>query len=202
MKVYSIYDDEFKKYGNVLDGDFTEILDRLKATPCPDDKTTYCPSCKDLETTTLKGVWEAEVYAGMPIQIGYCNGFNKTLNALEYHKGNEINVAECDALLILGTVFEIKDGKFDTKNAKIFLLPAGKAVEIFSTTLHYAPCSYLNKPFRVVIVLPKYTNYARPNGAKDPLIWATNKWLLCHPESPEASKGAYVGLIGENITVD
>jgi len=201
MKIYSIYDKEFAKYGTVLDGDFTEILEKLKSTPRPDDKTTYCPSCKELECTLLKGEWEAEVYAGMPIQIGYCNGFNKTLNALEYHKGNEINVAENDALLILGTTFEIEDGKFDTAKAKIFLLPAGKAVEIFATTLHYAPCSYNDKPFRVVIVLPKYTNYARPNGACDPLVWATNKWLLCHPDSPEAIRGAYVGLTGENIKI-
>jgi hypothetical protein len=201
MKIYSIYDKDFEKYGRVIDGDFTEIIEKLKSTPRPDDKTTYCPSCKELECTLLKGEFEAEVYAGMPIQIGYCNGFNKNLNALEYHKGSEINVAENDVLLILGTTFEIKDGKFDTADAKAFLLPAGKAVEMFATTLHYAPYSYNQDPFRVVIVLPKYTNYARPNGAKDPLIWATNKWLLCREGSPESEKGAYVGLIGEKVNL-
>ena len=63
------------------------------------------------------------------------------LNALEYHKDSEINVAAKDAILLLGLRSEIEeDYTFDTANVKAFLLPAGSAVEIYATSLHYAPC--------------------------------------------------------------
>ena len=32
-------------------------------------------------------------YGELPIQIGYCNGKNYKLNALEYHRSSEIDVA-------------------------------------------------------------------------------------------------------------
>ena len=36
---------------------------------------------------------------------------------------------------------------------------------------------------------------------KEPLLWACNKWLLAHPESNEAAKGAQCALTGENIDI-
>lgn len=35
--------------------------------------------------------------------------------------------------------------------------------------------------------------------AEGALLWARNKWLLAHPDSPEAAAGAFVGLTGENL---
>ncbi len=201
MKLYSIFDNEFNAFGRVLDGDFSNLLLELSKTPCPVDKTIYQPTDSNLENTVLKAEWEKEVYGGMPIQIGYCNGYNDTLNALEYHKGNEINVAETDVILILGDVRDIKNGTYDTANAKSFILPARTAVEIYSTTLHYAPCCVNGKPFRVIITLPKGTNYSKPVQAKDPMLWGSNKWLIAHPDSPEAKQGALIGLKGDNIKI-
>ena len=43
-------------------------------------------------------------FGEMEIQIGYCNGHNSMLNALEYHKSSEINVAATDAVLLLGSI--------------------------------------------------------------------------------------------------
>ena len=45
----------------------------------------------------------------MPIQIGYCNGPNSTLNGLEYHKSSEINIAITDMVLLLGKVQEVEN---------------------------------------------------------------------------------------------
>ena len=42
-------------------------------------------------------------YGELPIQIGYCNGHNELLNAVEYHRSSEINLAATDAVLILGS---------------------------------------------------------------------------------------------------
>ena len=80
------------------------------------------------------------------------------------------------------------------------------AVEVYATTLHYAPChTDAKEGFRVAVVLPKGTNEARPAisfiNDEDNRLWARNKWLLSHPESSEASQGAYVGLAGENIDI-
>lgn len=75
---------------------------------------------------------------------------------------------------------------------------------MYATTLHYAPCSSnAASCFQVSIVLPKGTNTEKPEITvkclEDQLLWVKNKWLLAHPDSPEAGEGAYVGLTGENI---
>ena len=202
MKVYSVYHKKFNKFGKVLKGDYSSMLALLEKTPCPDDGVIYKASEQILEENTWKDIWEREVFGGMPIQVGYCNGVNNTLNALEYHKGNEINLGVSDIILILGDMRDIKDGKFNTKKAQAFLLPAGVAVEMYSTTLHYAPCGVKQTPFRVVIVLPKGTNLDKPENAQDKTIWGSNKWLIAHQDSPEAKQCAFVGLVGKNLTVE
>ena len=35
-------------------------------------------------------------FGGLPVQIGYCNGSNVKLNALEYHRSSEIDIAVTD----------------------------------------------------------------------------------------------------------
>ena len=87
---------------------------------------------------------------------------------------------------------------------KAFLAPAGAVVEVYATTLHYAPChTDASKGFRVAVALPLGTNTAKPaieaGDPEDRLLRARNKWLLAHPEAPEAADGAWIGLTGENI---
>ena len=84
--------------------------------------------------------------------------------------------------------------------------PACPAVELYATTLHYAPCSgKLGDSFRVIIVLPKGTNSEKPDieikNDEDKRLFARNKWLIAHPESSEADNGAVVCLKGENIDI-
>ena len=143
----------------------------------------------------------------MPIQIGFCNGNNTKLNCLEYHRDSEIDIPSSnDAILLLAKQSEITDGKLDTSVVKAFRCPAGTAVEVYATTLHYAPCNAKKgQGFRVVIVLPKDTNTEMPKfevkNVEDGWMTARNKWLLAHAESSEAAGGAYVGLTGENIDI-
>ena len=89
---------------------------------------------------------------------------------------------------------------------KLSLCPKGTAVELYSTTLHYAPCSAKKgEGFRVAIVLPKYTNFDMPEitkaNSEDALLWAKNKWLIAHKDTSEAKDGAHVGITGENIDI-
>jgi len=198
MKIYSIESKEFKEYGRPAVADYSELLPLLENTECPEG-VVYRPSIDQFENLAVKDFLQTNMYGGMPIQIGYCNGHNSTLNALEYHKSSEINVGATDCILVLGRMQEIEDGTFDTAKAKAFLLPKGVAVEIFATTLHYAPWGVDGNGFKVAIILPKGTNYARPEPHECPLLWGSNKWLLAHADSPEAKSGAYVGLKGENL---
>ena len=87
-----------------------------------------------------------------------------------------------------------------------FRVPAGVLVEVYATSLHYAPCQTGSEGFQVLVVLPKGTNGVKPEQAKvyggdDKLLWACNKWLIAHPETGEAAEGAFAGLIGENIDI-
>ena len=84
-----------------------------------------------------------------------------------------------------------------------FLVPAGTAVEVYATTLHYAPCGVKGAGFKVGVVLPKGTNYPLDDNHdewEDKLITAKNKWLIGHPEGglPE---GSPMGLVGVNISL-
>ena len=102
MKMFKVTDSAFRKYGKIVDNvDFTGLVEELKKTPCP-DHVVYEPSAEALEALPVMEELSRVVYGEMPIQIGYCNGHNVMLNALEYHRDSEINVAAGDAVLMLG----------------------------------------------------------------------------------------------------
>ena len=206
MEILSVNSPEFKAYGKVIDNvDFAPLVEALKKMPVPEG-VAYEPSIAELEATETFKQLEELTYGCMPIQIGYCNGHNKMLNALEYHRDSEINVAATDAILMLGLCSEIEEGyTYDTANVKAFFLPAGTAVEVYATTLHYAPCGVDGAAFQVAIVLPRGTNYPLPEGkltadGEDRLITAVNKWLIGHPEGGLA-EGSHLGLKGENLSL-
>ena len=207
MKIESIYDTSFRPYGQILTGyDTAALVSAMGAIPLPEDGVAYESSIAALEQNAIFGQLQNNAYGGMPVQIGMCWGRNTKLNCLEYHRDSEINIGTVDFILLLARQDEIADGKLDTAHIKAFRVPAGVAVEVYATTLHYAPChTDAKEGFRVAVVLPKGTNEARPAisfiNDEDNRLWARNKWLLSHPESSEASQGAYVGLAGENIDI-
>ena len=203
MKIYSVNDPEFKPYGKVL-GYSTDCLVKAldESTPLPEG-VEYVMSCAALEYTCDFGVLQNNAYGGMPIQIGYCNGHNTKLNCLEYHRDSELNIGSTDFILLLAKADDIVDGKLDTSKVKAFLAKKGDVVEVYATSLHYAPCSAKKgEGFKVAIVLPKGTNGAVPalsaKNEEDKWMTACNKWLLAHTDASEAKDGAYVGLTGEN----
>ena len=111
-----------------------------------------------------------------------------------------------DFILLLATLSDLEDGELDTAKVKAFKVPAGVMVEVYATTLHYAPChADAKKGFRVMVALPDQTNtdFRPEDGANklDKTLWARNKWLLAHPDSSEAKQGAAVLLKGENIDI-
>lgn len=203
MKIYDVTDAVFSEYGRIVEGmDTAALLEKLdEVSPCPDDSTVYVPDVKELDALPVFSFLQDHVYGGLPIEIGYCSGTNTRLNCLEYHRGCELNVAASSFVLLLARVQDIKDGKIDSSAVKAFRVPAGVAVIVYETTLHYAPCGH----FKVIVVLPKGTNEAKPDIKaatwEDGLLWAANKWLIAHPDTAEAAAGAYVGITGCNIDI-
>lgn len=205
IKIQKVTDESFKKYGRVLTSDYdvAELIGEMGKTPCPDD-VIYIPSDPELEKLAIMKEFTDSLYGGLPIQIGYCNGHNNRLNAVEYHRSSEVNVACTDVILLIGSEQDIEDDfTYDTSKIEAFLLPAGTVAEVYATTLHYAPCGVDGEGFRCVVVLPKDTNLdleVKPGKAKeDKLLVARNKWLIAHEDAK--IPGAFNGLKGENIEI-
>ena len=53
MKIYSIYDREFKEYGEVVEENFSALLTALSKTLCPNDGTIYIASDQELENSVI-----------------------------------------------------------------------------------------------------------------------------------------------------
>lgn len=230
ITIRHITDPAFCSYGRVLSGyDFTEAIRVMARFPVPSEGNTYVASVPELMALPVSKVLSADFYGGMPIQIGYCNGNSGKLNALEYHKSSEIDVAVTDLILLLSDLRRITENTLSSEDVEAFYVPAGTACELYGTTLHFAPCRLSDSGFKSIIILPKGTNEAldlpskdaarsgsssfadtssaaltKPEESEDPetrLLWMRNKWLISHPEGGPAQKGAYVGILGKNIEI-
>lgn len=208
MQIHSVFDAAFKPYGKVLEGyDTAELLAAMERIPLPETGTAYEPAIDTLEACAVMDELRDRAYGGMPIQLGMCWGRNRKLNCLEYHRDSEINVGTGEFILLLAKQDEMENELLDTGKVKAFRIPRGVPVEVYATTLHFAPCHTDEaEGFRVAVALPRGTNTPRPEivpaSAEDRRLWARNKWLLAHPESKQAAAGAPIGLTGKNIDLD
>ena len=210
MEIKCVKDPAFRKYGRIIEGyDWAPLFDAMmKYTPLPADGAGYEPSIPQLEAAEgAMKILQDEVFGELPIEIGYCNGNNYSLNAVEYHRSSEVDIAVTDLILMLGCQQDITDDyTYDTSKIELFHVPAGTAVELYATSLHYAPCNAGPDGFRCVIVLPKGTNTDLTKKiercGENALLTANNKWRICHKDSGITDEGAYFGLIGENITLE
>jgi len=208
MKFYSVFDPEFKAYGQIvtgMDDTVEEILEAMRALPVPEG-VGYVPEEPILQELPAMVEISEHLYGGMSVELGWCCGHNTKLNCLEYHRDSEFNLAAEDAIVLLARQEEIEDGMLDSAKVKAFRVPAGTMVEFFATTLHFAPChADPARGFKMMVALPMGTNTDRPimenKSPEDRLLWARNKWLIAHPEAPEAAQGAYIGITGENIDI-
>ena len=202
MEIKQVTDPAFGAYGKIITGyGCGELLAAMEQTPVPED-TIYVASDAGMEKLPVCRLIEKNLYGQLPIQVGYCNGHNKKMNAMEYHRTSEINVASTDLVLILGRQQDVEaDDTYDTAKAEAFFVPAGTVIEVYATTLHYAPCHTQDGGFRCVVILPRGTNTdmepVENVFSEDRLLFAKNKWLIGHEEGglPE---NAFIGLKGEN----
>lgn len=201
LRIHAVRDSAFAPYGRVIEGcDFSASLDYTRQNAVIEDGVHYERSISALEAKLPKERIEHEIYGGMPVQAGWCVGRNTRMNGLEYHKGSEVLVAATDLVLILGKIWEMAGLRYDSARAEAAYVPNGTALEIYATTLHFAPLSLNREGFMALIVLPFGTNAPlEPGVDRTGLLFARNKWLLAHEDSPLIARGAYPGIDGANI---
>lgn len=206
MEIQSVLFPAFREYGQIVSGyDFTDMLKALAETPKPAGETVYRQRDEALEALPVAAELRDRYFGGLPIEIGYCNGYNTRLIGLEYHRTSELNLVETDTVFLIAKQTEMTDGRLDGKKVRAFLCPAGTAVEMFATTLHFAPCdARTGDGFRCLVVLPAGTNTDLPPinrvTPEDAHLVARNKWLFLHESLPFVKSGkAPGGLYGELI---
>ena len=213
LNILPVGDPAWKKYGRLLTRfDAGELIARAKALNPKTQGVAYEPSVPALEASCdFNRAMAREVYGGMPIQVGWCYGQNLEMNALEYHKGTEVNVCVTDAVLLVGDARDIEWGakiRYDTAKVAAFYAAAGSVVEFHCWNLHYAPIHVSQGgDFMTVVYLPKTTNeplpYAFDKVGENQLLFAINKWLIAHPDVEAlANDGAYAGMVGNDIRVN
>jgi len=213
LNILPVTDASFGHYAKVLTAfDPTKVIEWALKAGVSSEGTEYEPSVALLEAPcAFNQAMSEQVYGGMPMQVGWCYGKNNRLGALEYHKGNEVDVCVTDMILLLGHVQDIVWGEsisYDTSRVQAFYAPAGTVVELPAWNLHYAPIQIVgSEEFISLVYLPKGTNtdlaFSPTKQGEAQLLFAVNKWLLAHPKDKALAKAqAYPGLSGDDIVVN
>ena len=187
---------EFLRFGFKIEGDVQEVRDYLNTLTLPETGNKYVASDHIFEAIPLINKLGKQYFK--EFQGGYTCGDNALLNCAEYHACPEINIAEDDVTLFLGTLNDIKDHKIDSSSFKELLLKKGEIILIYPGVLHFSPCRVGKKKFKVACLLERGTNLDLKEPSNDPTLWKVNKWLIAHQDSKQASMGAYIGIIGKN----
>lgn len=202
MKLYNITDIEFKKYGNIIEIDSAEIIKKAEKIEMPAEGSVYKASEEEFEKLEIMRTMQNEIFGEMPVQIGYCWGHSDRLNALEWHKSSEINIAVTDMILFLGNISEMENGRYNSDNIKAFLLKKGETVEIFATTMHFCPCETGKGGFGCIVVLPRGTNTELESVSDDKILFRRNKWIIAHEDNTALiNRGVVSGIFGINFKV-
>ena len=214
--ILSVQSSRFEQYGKIQEGlEVQDLLDKAaEITAIPDEGNVYVPSLKELEVFKSVEKSLAPYYDHQPIQMGFCNGRNQSMNGLEYHKSPEVIMAVTECVLFLCPFDHLQDfEQVRTIDAELFYLPKGAVVLIKANVLHLAPCMVDQRGFKSIIVLPKDTNEPLDKeeiemrdsspDKEDRLLFKKNKWILAHPEREQlVREHVHVGLVGENRSVN
>lgn len=204
IKIHRTSDKEFIQYGRAVEGvSADEFIAAAKSVPMPESGSAYVASLDAFEATAAAKDLAVKCFGEMPTEVGYCYGSSNQLNAVEWHKSSEINVAVTPLVLILGSVQDIKDGKIDSSLLKAFYVEKGEVIEVYATTLHFCPCQVQEGGFGCVVALPAGTNTPLEGEYEDKLLFRKNKWILSHVDNKALiDRGVVPGVTGINYTIN
>lgn len=208
-RIIDVRDPSFAKYGAVRPYVKVEKMRQYiyQETEMPKEEY-YEPSCPALMEMEEALQFTQFAYGEIPCQVGYYNGWPTTLNALEYHKCSEVLVEFEPAVLILGHIWDIKEDCISSDALEFFYVPADLCVELYATTLHFAPCMATDRGVRQVVCQTATTNtpLRHPErmdaNGEGRYLYERNKWVLIHEEAKEQFRSnAFVGIEGENLSI-
>lgn len=200
---FSVESEAFAPYGRVIrDLDTADIIREAKKIENPAIGSAYLPTVEAFEQLPVAKSIQNRFFGTLPAQVGYCWGHSNFLNATEWHTSSEINIAVTPLVLLLGHIWQIKDGKIDSSDFRAFYLPAGTAVEVYATSLHYCPCEVEMNGFGCVVALPAGTNTNLEEAVEEKLLFRKNKWIICCEDNEDLiQQGVVSGITGCNYQV-
>ncbi len=207
IDLQEVSSDAFHPFGKVIKSFDPAALIQLseRVVPIPEEGSRYFPAVSELDTHPDADILRNQYLGQLDAQIGICLGHNNRLNALEYHKSSEINIAVTDLVLLLADQRDMElDGRISSEKIIGFYLHKGDVVEVYATTLHFCPCEVENG-FSCIVVLPRDTNKPLNDNIekKDELLFAKNKWLLAHEDNQALiNRGAKAKIYGQNLEVN
>lgn len=203
MNAYQLTDGAFKRYGQLLHMEAEALIRAAEQIGMPEQGSVYLPSVEAFEKLPVHRFFERVCFGEMPVQTGYCYGHSSFLNAVEWHKSSEINVAVTDFVLFLGRVEDLDaDGRYNSAHMQAFRVQKGQVLELYAGTLHFCPCEVHASGFGCVVALPKGTNTDLEYQPEDQRLFRRNKWILCHEENDALiRRGVVPAVYGENYKV-
>lgn len=207
LKIQPLDSPEFRVYGMVHPEVNAPKMKEFVKAHKPECEELYIPCEKELMEMEESRVFKENLFGQMDCQIGYYYGRGTKLNAVEYHKCSEVLVLFEAAVLALGSVWDIEEGRLDSSRMKLFYVPADTCVELYATTLHFSPLMATQNGVSQVVVQASGTNTPLLVDRKDRIttdkyLLERNKWVLAHAEyMNELGENAYEGIVGDNITL-
>lgn len=112
-EICSVEDPSFAAYGCVWhDADpaaCAAIAEALaEKTPLPEG-VGYVPTDPALQELPAAETIAPTLFGGLPVEFGWCNGHNSSLNCFEYHRSSEFNLGATDFALPAGTNEEMPE---------------------------------------------------------------------------------------------
>lgn len=207
-KILSLDNSRVECYGRLLKNIQVQALIELadKITTIDPAGNTYVPSMPEFENLPIYDEI-SPLFGGMPIEIGYCNGPNQTMNGMEYHKSPELFIAVTDCVQFLCKPECLKDfSSCSSDDAEAIYFPKGTAFLLHPGVLHLSPCSVYETGFKSIIILQKGTNLPLPDdydrNSEDPetrILTKRNKWMIAHPQWRQLiDQGVHPGLSSTN----
>lgn len=206
LTILSVEDSEFATYGCVHKSVELPEMKKFLYSQERDAFEYYVPGEEAIESLPEAVQFTEDMFGQVPCQIGWYYGKGSKLNAVEYHKCSEVLYEYEPCVLIVGHLWDIKNDELDSADMKIFYCPADMCVELYATTLHFAPARATAEPVMQIVAQSKGTNTpllvpAKGNEPENKYLLERNKWVLIHPEAKESFPTAFVGIKGANITI-
>ena len=105
-------------------------------------------------------------------------------------------------LSVIDYNYYFENGRLHSSSMKAFYVPAGTAIEVYASTLHFCPCEVQREGFGCVVALPVGTNIPLEEPSEDPLLFRKNKWIVAHDQNRSLiERGVVPGIDGVNYEI-